>query len=74
MVSLDELDARPIKKGKRHPRCEFGSTNQMTFNRQGFMITLETLIGKPDKKKLAGGQDRPGETPKTAPKETSLAS
>ncbi len=36
----------------------------------------KTLIGKPDKKKLASesGQDRPGETPKTALKETSLAS
>ena len=35
LVSLDEIDARPIKKGKTFPACEFGSTVQMTFNRQG---------------------------------------
>ncbi len=52
IVSLDELDARPIKKGKAHPACEFGATNQMSFNRQGFMITLETLIGHPNDKTL----------------------
>ena len=55
IVSLDELDARPIKKGKAHPDCEFGATNQMTFNRQGFMITLETLIGHPNDKILYPG-------------------
>jgi len=47
LVSLDEIDARPIKKGKTYPTCEFGSTVQMTFNRQGFMITTENFIGQP---------------------------
>ena len=47
LVSLEEIDARPIKKGKTHPACEFGSTVQMTFNRQGFMITTENFIGQP---------------------------
>lgn len=50
LVSLDELDARPIKKGKAFPDCEFGTTNQMTFNRQGFMITAEILLGQPSDK------------------------
>lgn len=48
IVSLDEPDARPIKKGKQHPRCEFGSTVQFSFNRQGFMVTMENFIGKPN--------------------------
>ncbi|QTA89861.1 transposase [Desulfonema magnum] len=47
-VSLDEPEARPIKKGKKHPDCEFGTTLQMSFNRQGFMVTVENFIGKPD--------------------------
>ena len=47
LVSLDEIDARPIKKGKTFPACEFGSTVQMTFNRQGFMVTTENFIGQP---------------------------
>jgi hypothetical protein len=46
IVSLDEVDARPIKKGKTFPPCEFGTTLQMSFNRQGFMITAQSLIGK----------------------------
>jgi len=50
IVSLDEIDARPIKKGKKHPNCEFGTTFQATFNRQGFMITVENFIGKPSDK------------------------
>lgn len=54
IVSLDEIDARPIKKGKSHPSCEFGSTVQMTFNRQGFMITTENFIGNPSDKELYG--------------------
>ena len=54
LVSLDDLDARPIKKGKRHPKTEFGTTLQMTFNRQGFMITAENLIGHPNDKTLYG--------------------
>jgi IS5 family transposase len=54
LVSLDDLDARPIKKGKRHPKTEFGTTLQMTFNRQGFMITTENFIGKPNDKTLYG--------------------
>jgi len=54
IVSLDEVDARPIKKGKTHPYCEFGTTLQMSFNRQGFMITTENLIGNPGDKTLYG--------------------
>jgi IS5 family transposase len=54
LVSLDDLDARPIKKGKRHPKTEFGTTLQMTFNRQGFMITTENFIGHPNDKTLYG--------------------
>ncbi|MCD6184561.1 MAG: transposase [Deltaproteobacteria bacterium] len=46
IVSLDEPEARPIKKGKKHPNCEFGSTLQFSFNRQGIMITMENFIGK----------------------------
>lgn len=47
LISLDELDARPIQKGKAFPSGEFGTTNQMSFNRQGLMITAEILMGKP---------------------------
>jgi len=50
IVSLDEIDARPIKKGKSYPSCEFGTTLQMSFNRQGFMITTENFIGNPSDK------------------------
>jgi hypothetical protein len=46
------VDARPIKKGKRYPSCEFGTTVQMTFNRQGFMLTTENFIGQPQDKTL----------------------
>lgn len=52
IVSPDEPDARPIKKGKKHPSCEFGTTLQLSFNRQGFMVTVENFIGKPDDSKL----------------------
>ena len=52
IVSFDEPDARPIKKGKKHPDCEFGSTLQLSFNRQGFMVTTENFIGKPNDKTL----------------------
>lgn len=52
IVSLDEVDARPIKKGKSYPTCEFGTTLQMSFNREGFLITAENFIGKPDDKTL----------------------
>lgn len=48
IVSLDEPEARPIKKGKKHPKCEFGSTLEFGFNRQGFMVTMENFIGKPN--------------------------
>jgi IS5 family transposase len=54
LVSLDDLDARPIQKGKRHPKTEFGTMLQLSFNRQGFMITAENFIGKPDDKTLYG--------------------
>ena len=52
IVSLDEPEARPIKKGKEHPDCEFGSKVQMSFNREGFMITVENFIGNPNDKTL----------------------
>jgi len=55
LVSLDEVEARPIKKGKTHPACEFGTTLQLTFNRQGFLITTENFIGQPNDKTLYGG-------------------
>jgi hypothetical protein len=55
LVSLDDLDARPIQKGKSHPKTEFGTTLQLTFNRQGFMITTENFIGQPNEKTLYPG-------------------
>jgi len=55
IVSLDDPDARPIKKGKSWPECEFGTTAQMSFNRQGFMITVENFIGNPGDKTLYPG-------------------
>ena len=54
LVSLDDLDARPIKRGKTHPSTEFGTTIQFTFNRQGFMITTENFIGHPNDTTLYG--------------------
>jgi IS5 family transposase len=54
LVSLDDLDARPIKKGKSYPSTEFGTTLQMTFNRQGFMITTDNFIGQPNDTTLYG--------------------
>ena len=54
IVSLDDPDARPIKKGKSHPDCEFGTKVQMTFNRDGFLITVENFIGNPSDKILYG--------------------
>jgi len=47
IVSLDEVDARPIQKGKSYPTTEFGTTLQVSFNREGFMITAENFIGQP---------------------------
>ena len=55
IVSLHEVDARPIKKGKSYPSCEFGTTLQMSFNRQGFLITAENFIGTPNDTTLYGG-------------------
>lgn len=55
IVSLDEPEARPIVKGKIHPKCEFGMTLQMSFNREGFMITAENFIGCPNDKTLLPG-------------------
>ncbi len=70
IVSLDEVDARPIKKGKTFPSCEFGTTLQMSFNRQGFMITTENFIGNPGDATLYGDtlglfQKRMGNAPDT---------
>jgi len=70
IVSLDEVDARPIKKGKTFPSCEFGTTLQMSFNRQGFMITTENFIGNPGDTTLYGDtlelfQERMGNDPGT---------
>ncbi len=55
IVSLDEPAARPSKKGKVHPACEFGTTLQLAFNRDGFLITMEHFIGKPDDTTLFPG-------------------
>jgi len=52
LVSLHETEARPIVKGKEHPKCEFGTTNEMSFNRQGYMITCEILVSNPSDKTL----------------------
>ncbi|MCP4487584.1 MAG: transposase [Gammaproteobacteria bacterium] len=52
IVSLDDADTRPIKKGKKHPKCEFGTTEEFAFNRDGFLITVENFIGKPNDAKL----------------------
>ncbi len=54
LVSLDDLDARPIKKGKSHPRTACGPTLQMTFNRQGLMITTDNFMGQPNATTLSG--------------------
>jgi IS5 family transposase len=54
LVSLDDLEARPIKKGKRHPSTACGTTLPMTFNRQGFLITTENFMGQPNEKTLSG--------------------
>ncbi len=69
LVSLKEVDARPIKKGKSNPDCEFGSTLQMTFNRDGFLVTVENFIGSPNDKTLYGNTlnlfiERMHQTPK----------
>ena len=52
LVSLDDLDAPPLQKGKSHPKTEFGTTLQMTVNRQGVMITTENFIGQSNEKTL----------------------
>lgn len=52
IVSLEDVDARPIKKGKSYPACEFGTTLQLSFNRQGFMITAQNFVGQPGDKTL----------------------
>jgi len=48
LISLDEPDARAIKKGKRF--TEFGTSVQMSFNRDGFMITTDVCIGQANDK------------------------
>jgi hypothetical protein len=55
IVSLSDPDMRPIKKGKSHPDCEFGTTAQITFTREGFMVTVENFIGNPGDKKIFSG-------------------
>jgi IS5 family transposase len=70
IVSLDDPEARPIKKGKSHPECEFGTTVQMTFTRAGLMITAENFIGNPGDRTLYGDTlglfiSRTGECPGT---------
>ena len=54
IVSLDDPDARPIKKGKSRPDCEFGTKALMTFNRDGFMTAVENHIGNPSDRILYG--------------------
>jgi len=53
-VSLSDPDMRPVKKGKSYPPCESGTKAQMTFNRDGFMITVEIFIGNPAGTKFFG--------------------
>jgi len=70
IVSLDEIDSRPIKKGKSHPKCEFGTTLELSFNRDGFMITTENFKGNPNDKTLYSNTlelyiDRLGKYPET---------
>ncbi len=55
LVSLSDPDMRPIKKGKSHPACEFGTKAQMTFNRDGFMTTVGNFIGNPSDKEIFAG-------------------
>lgn len=52
IVSLDDPDARPIRKGKKHPGCEFGTTEQFSFNREGYMLTCAIYIGKASDKTI----------------------
>lgn len=71
LVSLDDPDARPIKKGKRFPSCEFGSTLNYVFNRQGFLITILNLVGSPSDKtlyraSLEGFKEKTGQYPEQA--------
>jgi len=55
IVSVSDPDMRPIKKGKSHPDCEFGTTVQVSFNRDGFMTGIENFIGNPGDAKIFGG-------------------
>jgi len=54
LVALDDLDARPLKRGKRPPSTALGPTTQMTCNRQGWMITTAHGIGHPTETTLYG--------------------
>lgn len=54
LVSLDDREARPIKKGKSYPSTAFGTTLQMTCNRQGFLITTDHFMGQPTDTTLSG--------------------
>lgn len=54
LVSLDDLDARPIKQGKSHPSTAWGTTLQMPFNRQGFLMTTDNFLGQPNDPPLSG--------------------
>lgn len=79
LVSLDDVDARPIKKGKRHPSCEFGTMVQLGFSRKGFLVLSETLKGNPaDKTRyqpcLELFQARLGQAPQTLVTDTGYRS
>lgn len=54
LVSLDDRDARPIKKGTSSPSTALGTTLQMTFNRPGFLITTDNFMGQPNDTTLSG--------------------
>jgi hypothetical protein len=54
LVSLDDLEARPIKKGQSHPSTAWGTTLQITCNRHGFMMTTDHVIGPPNDTTLSG--------------------
>jgi IS5 family transposase len=54
VVSRDDRDARPLKQGKSSPSTAFGTTLQMTVNRQGLMITTDNFMGQPNDTTLYG--------------------
>jgi len=54
LVSRDALEARPITQGKSPPSTAWGTTLQMPFNRQGFLMTPDHCMGQPNATTLSG--------------------